>query len=328
MKIVRTDAEVHIIEEPLARLAGRIEVVTCAADDPARLVDEVADADVILTCYDPVPRVVIEAAERLRGVVKYGVGTDNIDIAAATARGALVANCPDYGSDTVADHAFALLIALARRLVTLDRETHEHGWLWPAPSRLGLDLGGKTLGLVGLGRIGRAMARRAAGFDMRIVASDPYVDGPGPDGPPVSMVTLEELLATSDFVSIHCVLTDETRGLIDAAAFARMRAGALLVNVSRGAIVDRRALLAALDGGILGGAGLDVFEDEPLTADHPLISAEQVILTPHLAWYTREAFARVEHDTWENLHDLLCGRVPARTKNPEAIPRWRELFED
>jgi len=316
--ILRTDAELAICEQYMDRLSEVAEVVTTDRYDEPGLIAAAKDAALILTCYSEISGPVIEAAAGLKGIVKYGVGVDAIDIAAATERGVIVANCPAYGSDTVADHAFALLIALARRLPELDRIMRADGWAWPEPGLLGRDLAGKTIGLVGLGRIGTAMARRCQGFAMRILVSDPYVTE-APDGLDVAFTDLETMLAESDFVSIHCVLTDETRGLIGTEELGLMKRGALLIDVSRGAIVDEAALVRALDQERIGGAGFDVFPGEPLTPAHPLQGRDNVLLTPHLAWYTAEALQRVEEQTLQSILDILAGRVPKNLKNSAVL---------
>ncbi|MFQ5764077.1 MAG: 2-hydroxyacid dehydrogenase [Rhodospirillales bacterium] len=318
-KILRTDPELRILDQYLDELGKIAEVVTAESDDEDTLARQAGDADVILTCYANITAKVIAAAARLKGIVKYGVGTDSIDIDAATRRGVLVVNCPDYGSDTVADHAFALLIALARRICVLDRAMREHAWAWPAPEFFGVDLAGKTIGLVGFGRIGRAMARRAEGFGMMRLAFDPYVDPASVAEFGVRFVSLDELLADADFVSLHCVLTPETRSLIDRAALGRMKETSFLIDVSRGAIVDEEALVRALDDGRIAGAAFDVFVDEPLGADHPLRGHDNVILTPHLAWYTREAFERVERDTLAGVKAIFDGARPKNLKNVEVL---------
>jgi D-3-phosphoglycerate dehydrogenase len=249
--------------------------------------------------------------------VKYGVGVDNIDLQAARERGIPVANCPDYGSGTVADHAFALMIALARRLPPLDTQFRHHGWYWPETQWCGVDLEGKTLGIIGLGRIGRKMARRAAGFDMRLIVNDPYVDPADAEreGHRARFVELDELLATSDFVSVHCVLTPETRQLLGERELRLMKPSAYLIDVSRGAIIDESALVRGLQEGWLAGAGLDVFQSEPLARDHPLLSMPNVVVTPHLAWFTHEAAARQSRQAADAVLDLIAGRRPRSVVN-------------
>ena len=318
-KILRTDAELFIIEQYLDELEAVADVVTTQSTDEDALALESADANIILTCYTGVTEKVIEAAKNLKGIVKYGVGTDAIDIEAATQKGVMVVNCPDYGSDTVADHAFALLIALARKIPSIDRIMRENAWAWPAPELLGVDLSGKTIGLVGFGLIGRAMARRCEGFGMTRLVTDPYVEPETVSELGVAFTGFDELLERSDFVSLHCVLTPETQGLINEAALGRMKAEAYLIDVSRGAIVDEEALVRALDENRIAGAAFDVFPSEPLTADHPLQGRDNVILTPHLAWYTREAFERAERDTLMGVREILEGVRPKNLKNVEVL---------
>ncbi|NQV46359.1 MAG: hydroxyacid dehydrogenase [Rhodospirillaceae bacterium] len=318
-KILRTDAELDICEQYMNRLTAVADVVTTAHYDEAGLIEAARDADLILTCYTAITGPVIEAATRLKGIVKYGVGTDAIDLETASRNDVIVANCPAYGSDTVADHAFALLISLARKVPELDRAMRAQGWAWPIPELLGLDLSGKTMGLVGLGRIGTCMARRCLGFGMTVLACDPYIEDP--DGLDVRLCDLDELLRLSDFVSVHCVLTPETKGLIGARELGMMKTDALLIDVSRGAIVDEAALIDALQNKIIGGAGFDVFPDEPLDRNFPLNGMDNVILTPHLAWYTREAFQRVEEQTLQSILDILAGKIPKNLKNTEILSR-------
>ena len=319
-KILRTDTEVRLNQDQLAALAALAEVVTPAAWDEAALADAATGADLIVTSFFPtISARVMAASGRLRAIVKYGVGVDNIDIAAASEKGVMVVNCPQYGSDTVADHAFALLMCLARRLIAIDRATRATGWVWPAPEVCGVDLAGKTLGLVGLGRIGHAMARRAAGFDMRLIASDPHV-APGVAAEcGVELVALDALVGCADFISIHCILTPETRGLIGEAELRAMKPTAYLVDVSRGAIIDEAALARALKEGWIAGAGMDVFAVEPLPADYPLFALDNVILTSHLAWYTHEADARLAAECMDRLGELLAGETPANLINAEAL---------
>jgi len=317
-KILRTDAELNIIEQYLDQVSAAADVVTCESYDADEIARQAADADLILTCYTEIPAQVINAAARLKGIVKYGVGTNNIDIETATRNKVMVANCPVYGSDTVADHAFALMISLARRIPELDRAMRDKAWVWPG-QWFGLDLTGKTLGLVGLGRIGRCMARRAQGFGMDLITVDPYVDPADVSDLDVTFTDLDYLLERSDFVSIHCVLTPETRRLLGRDQLQRMKETAFLIDVSRGAIVDEGALIQALKEGWIAGAGFDVFEHEPLAPDYPLLGMDNVILTPHLAWYTKEAFERVEKDTLNGVLDILAGRTPKFLKNVEVL---------
>jgi D-3-phosphoglycerate dehydrogenase len=316
--VLCTDPECRFVEADVARLQSVCRLLVSDSYAIPTLTALVADAKVLVaSCFAEVPAELIEAGRQLRGIVKYGVGVDNIDLLAARKRGIPVANCPDYGSGTVADHAFALMIALARRLVLQDTQFRRHGWYWPDDRYCGVDLEEKTLGIIGLGKIGRKMARRAAGFDMHVIAYDPYVDASSveADGCRVQFVKFDELLSTSDFVTVHCTLTPETRGLLGERELRAMKPTAFLIDVSRGAIIDESALLRALQQGWLAGAGLDVFPSEPVADQHPLLSLPNVVLTPHLAWYTREAAARQSQQAADAVLDILTGCRPRSVVN-------------
>jgi len=320
-RIVRTDRELELPAVDSALRAGGHELVLLAenvAEDA--LAREVEEATLLLMCYTPITRRVIEGARQLKAIVKYGVGIDAIDLAAARSRGIPVVNVPEYAEETVAEGAFALMMALARKLKPLQRAMDGQGWVWPTGEWLGSDLAGKTVGLVGLGRIGSSFARMAAAFRMRVLAYDPYVKNTAPD--------LRALLAESDFVSIHCVLNDETRHLIGERELRAMKRTAFLVNVSRGAIVDEMALLKALQEGRLAGAALDVYSQEPLSRHgHPLsalYAMDNVILSPHLTFYTREAMARLEADTLERCREALEGKpLTVRSQDPRLRAQTR-----
>jgi D-3-phosphoglycerate dehydrogenase len=321
-KAVRTDRELECpgIDAGLCALGCETVLLPegIGEDD---LCAAVADADLVLMCYTPVTARVIGAASRLKGIVKYGVGIDAIDIPAAIARGIPVVNVPEYAEETVAEGAFALMIALAKKLVPVSREIDAKGWAWPTPQWLGLDLAGRTLGLVGTGKIGRSMARMAQGFRMRILGYDPHVDEDSMRAGGIEKVRdLRALLRDSDVVSIHAVLNDETRRLIGGLELSMMKPTAFLINVSRGAIVDEAALIVALREKIIAGAALDVFGEEPLHADHPLAALfemDNVVLFPHLTFYTQEAMARLTQDTLARCREILEGRpVQVKSRDP------------
>ena len=310
------------VDERLRGSGASLVLIPSAAGADA-LAGELRDADLLLTCYAQVTERTITGASRLRGIVKYGVGVDAIDIVAARARRIPVVNVPEYAEETVAEGAIALMLALARKLKPLQREMQARGWAWPTSRWLGSDLAGKTLGLVGVGRIGTAVARMAGqGFRMHVLGFDPSVDRDAMMRAGVTRCDdLASMLPRCDIVSLHAVLTPQTRHLIGAREIAAMKPGATLVNVSRGVLVDEAALVDALQRGHLGGAALDVFGDEPLAlSNHPLASLhamDNVILSPHLTFYTADAMRRLEDETLERCFEILEGRpVLVKSRDP------------
>ena len=280
-------------------------------------------ADALIVYYGvPVDRQLVEHLDSCRLLVRAGVGYDHIDITACAARGIPVCNVPDYGTTEVADHAIALMLALARGLVSyharLLADPHA-GWHW-AGAPLVRRLRGGTFGIVGLGRIGTAASRRAKAFDMEICFYDPYL----PDGTELAhgyrrVDSLEALLAASDVVSLHCPLTEDNRDMIDEAALGAIKSGAFLINTARGGLVDLTALEAALREGELNGAGLDVLPEEPPDPEHPLIQAfrrrepgldGRLLLTPHVAWFSPSGRADLRRKSAETVRDfVLAGRL-------------------
>jgi phosphoglycerate dehydrogenase-like enzyme len=305
-------------------LAGLARVETLLAQSEFDLIDTISDASALIVYHDiaRLSDAALATADRCVGIVRAGVGFNNIDIEAAAARGIVVCNVPDYGTEDVADHALMLLLALARRLLPCDAAIRAGGWDYsrarPAPR-----MRDKTLGLVGCGRIGSATALRAKAMGLDILFHDPLA-APGLEKALGirRAETLEELLRTSDFVSLHCYLDPSTYHLIDGKALAAMKPGALLVNTARGPVVDQEALIAALDSGHLGGAALDVVEREPLDDDR-LRRHPAVILTPHCAFYTREGFLEMRHKAAEEVRRLLLGQRPRCPVNLELITTRR-----
>ena len=267
--------------------------------EPDELRAHVAAAEGVLSLVtDPIDRSVIEAAPGLRAIANMAVGTDNVDLEAATARGIPVGNTPGVLTDATADLAFALLLALGRRIVPGAHAVRAGEWkTWEPAKDLGADLAGATLGIVGWGRIGQAVARRGEGFGMHVIHSSRSSGEP-----------LEEALERSDFVSLHVPLTPDTRHLIDAAALALMRPTALLVNTARGGVVDQDALREALHAGTIGGAALDVTDPEPLPPDHPLLDAPNLLVVPHVGSATVHTRARMAAMAVDNLLAALEGR--------------------
>jgi glyoxylate reductase len=290
------------------------------APGPAALTARLAEADGLLCLLtDRVDAALLARAPRLRAISSVSVGVDHIDLAAATERAIPVGHTPGVLTETTADLAFALLLATARRVVEADRLVRAGGWrTWEPDLLLGRDVHGATLGILGLGAIGRAVARRALGFGMRVLAWSRTRRPLGDLEGAVARSDLPELLAAADFVSLHVPLVPETRGLLDARALGLLKPGAILVNTARGGIVDETALAAALREGRLAGAGLDVFEREPLDPASPLLALPNVVLAPHIgsaSVATRERMARLAA---ENLLAALAGeRMPA-CANPEV----------
>jgi len=273
-----------------------------------RVHEEGRDAEVLVVTYlDRVDEALLAGLPAVRQVSSYGVGLNHIELPAASRRGITVTHTPDVVTDATADLAMALLLASARRVCEGDRLIRAGGWREAAPEfLLGREVTGKTLGIVGFGRIGQAVARRAAGFGMRILYTSPREAG----FPGATRVDLDALLATSDFVSLHCPLTDATRDLISRERIARMKPGAILVNTSRGPVVDEEAVAEALEDGRLFAAGLDVFRNEPEVPEG-LRRAGNAVLTPHLGSGTRETRNAMAQMVWDEVLRRVTGRPPA-----------------
>ncbi|MDI6858628.1 MAG: D-glycerate dehydrogenase [Dehalococcoidia bacterium] len=306
---------------PLLQAAADVEVWPEEAPPPRdEILRRAPHVDALLTMLtDRIDATVLDAGARLRVVSNMAVGYDNIDVAAATARGILVANTPGVLTETTADMAFALLLAAARRVVEGDRLTRTGGWkTWHPSFLLGRDAHGAVLGIVGLGQIGLAVARRARGFNMRLLYCDIVRRNEAEKELGLEYVDLDRLLSQSDFVSVHVFLDAQSHHLIGERELALMKPGAVLVNTSRGAVVDQRALYSALKEGRIAAAGLDVSEIEPIPADDPLLDLDNVVITPHIASAsvaTREKMARM---AVENIVAVLQGEMPAHCVNPEA----------
>jgi glyoxylate reductase len=284
----------------LERLAAVHDVVTwpgALPPTPAELADLAAGAEGLLCLLtDRVDTALLDAVPSLRAVAVYAVGTDNVDVEATAARGVAVGNTPGVLTEATADLAFALLLAAARRLPEAQAAVREGAWrTWEPAGWMGLELHGATLGIVGAGRIGQAVARRAAGFGMEVLTHRP--------------TPLAELLERSDVVSLHVPLTEATRGLIGVAALQRMKPGAILVNTARGGIVDQEALAAALHAGTIGAAALDVTDPEPLPADHPLLRAPNLVVVPHVGSATGATRSRMADMAVDNLLAALRGEA-------------------
>jgi len=287
MKVVWNYVAGPDLARRLAQLAGGgLDVAPCPEADDAMLFDLLQDAEVLWHCLRPVDRTVLEAAPRLKLVQKIGVGVNTIDLQTARARDVAVCNMPGTNSRAVAEHTLALMLAVLRQVTRFDADVRAgHGWSWPAErqDRLG-EIGGRTIGLVGFGAIPQMLEPVLSALGARVL----YTARAPKTGVAASYRSLDDLLRESDVVSLHVPLTDDTEGLLDARRLAVMKPGAVLVNTARGALLDETALLAALESGQIGGAGLDVFAGEPLVPDHPLLRRPDVVLAPHVAWLTGE----------------------------------------
>lgn len=302
-------------------LRQRFEVRAWDSDlppSPPELEELLRDADGALTLLtDRIDGPLLERLPTLRAVSNLAVGYDNIDLPACTARGVAVCTTPDVLTSTTAEFTLALIFAVARQIVPAARAAREGDWKTWYPMRfLGRDLTGATLGIVGLGRIGRAVAAMAAAFGMRVIYADEFTDVPE-----YAKTPLGELLATADIISLHVPLTTATRGMIGADALAAMRPDALLINTSRGPVIDTDALVAALEAGRLGGVGLDVTDPEPLPPDHPLYAFERVTIVPHIASASLATRRRMSELAAENLTAALTGGEPPHCLNPEVLQR-------
>lgn len=306
-----------------ARLAELGEVRVAADTSPQTLRREAYGCSVVVV-RAPLPEDIFDAAPSLVGAVRHGAGVDMIPIEAATARGVLVANVPGANAHTVAEHVLWSLLHLARRRGAVQAHLQAGGAGWAAARALadsGFELPGRTVGVIGFGHVGQAIARLCAGLDMRVLAHSR--SGSRAGAPAAEHVGLQALLARSDFVVLACPLTAETRGLIGAAELAAMRPGAGLVNVARGPVVHETALIDALRSGHLAGAALDVFDVQPLPEDHPYRQMEQVLLTPHVAGITEDSMRRIGHGATVAVESLLRGEVPPNCINPQAEAAFR-----
>jgi glycerate dehydrogenase len=286
------------------------------------LVERCRDAEVILTNKEVLDAATLDLLPALRFVAVLATGTNVVDLAHATSRGVVVSNVPNYSTASVAQHAFALLLALNNRVHEHDAAAREGRWLqsghFSFPVGVIAELAGKQLGVVGYGSIGQQVARIAQAFGMRVVAAR----SSQPSGPSstddVARVSLDELFANSDVISLHCPLTDETRHLVNRERLRSMKPDALLLNTARGALVDEHALREALEHGWLGGAGLDVLSREPPASDHPLLGAPRCLITPHVAWASRQARQRLLEVSIANVRAFLEGRPQNVVSGPNG----------
>ncbi len=309
--------------EVTAALQSLGDYRVASAPTPQAITDESFGAEIIVV-RAPIPLGIAPREQRLRALIRHGAGLDMIQVEEATAAGVLVANVPGANALTVAEHAIWSAMALLRRYPLVARDLQTKGWSAArAHSDHGRELSGRTLGILGFGNIGRTLARIAQqGFGMPVLV---HTRSPVSDAG-VEPVSLPDLLTRADVLVLCAPLTDQTRGLIDAAALARMKPGAILINVARGPLVVEKALIGALASGHLGGAALDVFDTQPLPPDHPLMRLPNVILTPHMAGITEESMLRMGQGVVAEARRILAGNLPVNLVNPAAVPRYRSRF--
>jgi D-3-phosphoglycerate dehydrogenase len=322
-KVVIADqpAADHEVESAALAASGlALDTVWLGAREPERVLEHAADADALVMSWVPMTRSLIDQLTRCRVIARFGIGVDMIDLDAATERGILVCNTATYCLDEVSNHALGLLLMLNRGLLADVDAVRARGWFRSAdlpPRRLA----GQRLGLIGLGNIGRLVARKASGLGLDVVAYDPYLSRAAPPSDGTPLVDMDHLLRTSDFVSVHCPLNASTRHLLGARELALLKSTAFLINTARGGIVDQSALTTVLSEGKIAGAALDVFEVEPLPVDDPLRGLDNVILTPHSASWSEESSAECRRVAVEHVVTVLRGGVPTDVVNRAVLER-------
>ncbi|MFC6862044.1 C-terminal binding protein [Halomicroarcula sp. GCM10025817] len=294
------------------------EVTTAETGDEDELVAAASGAHgLVVDVNTPVTAAILAELDDLEVVARAGVGIDNVDVAAAADHGVTVTNAPDYCTTEVATHTVALLLDCVRNVAGYDRDVAAGDWGWER-SRPLYRVPGRTLGLVSYGPIARQVRERLRGFDLEVVAFDPYVDAAEMAADGVEKVPLEDLYAHADYVSLHAPLTDGTREMVDADALASMQDHAVLVNTGRGGLVDETALAEALEAGDIAAAGLDVLQAEPPSSDNPLVGLDNCIVTPHAGWYSVEARADLNRTVADNVRAVLAGETPPDRIDPDT----------
>lgn len=313
--VVVTDFEFADLELEREILDGAgYKLVSAQASSPGELLEACAHADGVINQYAQITAEVIKGLKSAKVISRYGIGVNTIDVDAATRAGIAVANVPDGSLHEVSEHAAAMILSLSRGLNGLGNSVRSGRWDYTAAGRL-FRLRGRTLGLIGFGHIPQTLVGKLSGFGLDVLAYDPYADPTVAEALGVRLVKLDELLAASAFVSVHVPLTAGTKHLIGARELGMMRSDGVLINTSRGPVVDEKALVVALKSGQIAGAGLDVFETEPMPADHPLCTLSNVVLSPHAAWYSEDSEAEIRRKTTENVVEILNGRECARLVN-------------
>jgi D-3-phosphoglycerate dehydrogenase len=319
-QVVITDCDHGSIEEEKEEL-GRIgaELILAQVKEEKDLIRTCKEADGLINQYSLLTRTVLEQLPKCKVLARYGVGIDSIDLKAATDLGIIVANVPDYCMDEVANQTTAMILTLIRKTAFFDRKVKSGQWDFHSGIPIHRTKG-KTLGLIGCGKIGLEVAKKISAFGVKVMTFDPYLEK-GPEG--VELKDFDTVLKESDFISIHCPLNDSTRHLIGGKEFKKMGKKPIIVNTSRGPIIDEKALIRALKEGLVSGAGLDVLEKEPPDSKNPMLKMENVILSPHIGFYSEESISELKRRTAKNVADVLTGKWPGSVVNRDVRGKTR-----
>ena len=319
-RVVITDCDHGSIEEEKEEFDRMdTELILAQVQEEKDLTRACREADGLLNQYALLTRRVLENLPKCKAVSRYGVGVDSVDLRAATDLGMIVANVPDYCIDEVANQTLSMILALIRKMAFFDQKVKSGHWDF----RLGIPIyrtKGKTLGLIGCGKIGLEVAKRISSFDVKVIAFDPYIEK-APGG--IELKDFDTVLKESDFIAIHCPLNGSTHHLIGEREFGKMEKKPLLINTSRGPIIDEKALIQALEQGLIAGAGLDVLEKEPPDSKNPLLKMENVILSPHIGFYSEESISELKRRTARNVSNVLLGKWPSSVVNREVKGKTR-----
>lgn len=326
-KVVITDfgmPDNDIEQEELTNSGLGIDLVRLNAKTPQELIGQVADADGLIVQWTQINPEVIDTLQKCKVISRYGIGVDMVDLEAAGKRGIMVCNSPDYCIEEVSTHTMAFLLMLNRHIPVQHQFVHDSKWgTGPAPGGAPTRLSSQTLGVVGLGNIGRAVTERAKCLGLKVIGFDPYLSENQFAALGITGVSLDDLLAQSDYVALHCPLTDETRNLISTAQFGKMKPSAYLINMARGPIVDQAALYTALTSGTIAGAALDVLTKEPPEPTDPLLKLDNVLFTPHTSSWSGESAIQLRRSTARNVIDVLQGKPPRSVVNKKFLANGR-----
>ncbi|MCJ7571571.1 MAG: C-terminal binding protein [Candidatus Thermoplasmatota archaeon] len=319
-KVIITDAEYQsfdIEKKVLSKL--NVELIKFQCRTEVDLIKNCKDADAVLNQYAKITPRVIEKLDNVKIIARYGIGVDNVDLGAATKKGIFVTNVV-YDICDVADHTITLMLALTRKLFFVDKSVKKLEWNWKKFHPI-TRIKGKTVGIIGLGRVGREVAKRINGFDVNLLACDPYISADVFKTYNAKKVEHDTLLRESDIVTLHVPLTDETRYMVSINQLSKMKKTSILINCARGGIVDEKALYKALKEKEIAGAGLDVLEQEPIRKDNPLLNLDNVIITPHMGWYSENAVEEVQRIAAEQVLQCLQGGIPINLVNKEVLKK-------